>query len=348
MAEVGQRLKNWALEELRWASQVNEDVLVAWYNKGLQIFQKTMLEYVNGMQNVQNMFMDITKGESTYKLFPFGDADAQDFYSIIQLRVAYHTTDEYEAVAKYSTYDSTETYYKHTKWGYEEITPDHADLLMSNYYIKDGNDYLMVRAYTPYSSSTTYYTRVKYGTYEIVAANHADVVKQWYYILKEKGYPAYRICKPINLSDYNINPWVNRPEGWTEIKQRWWVAKQWPMVWGRISEINPRYTFISKDTIRIYPAPTEDIENWISLNYNYIDQPVTAKTNESSLNLPRYFFDAIEDYMTFRLYQAENPEMAQWYYQQFQSTLNDNIYGLNKDKRPVEEWFANTTYFSHY
>jgi hypothetical protein len=40
--------------------------------------------------------------------------------------------------------------------------------------------------------------------------------------------------------------------------------------------------------------------------------------------------------------------MAQWYYQQFEKTMMDNIYGMNKDKRPIEEWFANTTYFSHY
>jgi hypothetical protein len=46
----------------------------------------------------------------------------------------------------------------------------------------------------------------------------------------------------------------------------------------------------------------------------------------AKLNLPRYFLDAIDDYITFRLYQAENPEMAQWYYQQFENTLHDNIY----------------------
>lgn len=75
---------------------------------------------------------------------------------------------------------------------------------------------------------------------------------------------------------------------------------------------------------------------------------ITMNTNINNLNLPRYFLDAIDDYITFRLYQAENPEMAQWYYQQFENTLHDNIYGLNKDKRPVDEGFANTTYFSHY
>lgn len=254
MATVRQRLQNWALEELRWSSQVNEDVLVAWYNKGLQIFQKTMLEYVNGMQNTASAFYDTTADTAEYSL-PLGESWTPDFYSIIQLRVAYHNN--------------------------------------------------------------------KYGN------------------------PLYRVCKPINLSDYNIRPANNVYVDW-DLKQQWGHQKGSPYVWGRISELRPRYVFTSKNTIKIFPTPVEWIENWISLNYNYIDQPVTATTNESTLNLPRYFFDAIEDYMTFRLYQAENPEMAQWYYQQFQNTLNDNIYGLNKDKRPVEEWFANTTYFSHY
>lgn len=254
MATVESRIQNWALEEIRGTGQIDMNVAVAWYNKWLQIFQKTMLEYVSGIQNTTSAFYDIEKDTADYSL-PLGNSGTPDFYSIIQLRVAYHT-DKY--------------------WN-----------------------------------------------------------------------PLYRICKPINLSDYNMRPTNNTYKDW-ELKQQWWHSIGSPYIWGRVSEINPRYVFTSKNTIKIYPTPTEDIENWISLNYNYIEQPVTAGTNESSLNLPRYFFDAIEDYMTFRLYQAENPEMAQWYYQQFQQTLNDNIYGLNKDKRPVEEWFANTTYFSHY
>ena len=75
---------------------------------------------------------------------------------------------------------------------------------------------------------------------------------------------------------------------------------------------------------------------------------VTMNSNIDNLNLPRYFLDAIDDYITFRLYQAENPEMAQWYYQQFENTLHDNIYWLNKDKRPIDEWFADLRYFYHY
>lgn len=254
MATVQTRLNNWALEELRWATQVNQNVLLARYNKGLQIFQKTLLEYVSGMQNTASAFFDTTQDIADYDL-PLWEAGAPDFYSIIQLRVAYHTN--------------------------------------------------------------------KYGN------------------------PIYRVCKPINLSDYNIRPTNNTYENW-ELKQQWWRQVGSPIVWGGISQLNPRYVFTAKNKIKIFPTPTEWIENGISLNYNFIEQPVSLTTDESTLNLPRYFFDAIEDYITFRLYQAENPEMAQRYYQQFQQTLNDNIYGLNKDKRPVEEGFANTSYFSHY
>lgn len=255
MATVQTRLSNWALEELRWATQVNNSVLLAWYNKGLQIFQKTILEYVSGMQNVSSIFKDIDKDVADYNL-PMWDAWIPDFYSIIQLRVAY-----------------------------------------------------------------------KLG-------------KNWE--------PLYRVCSPINLSDYNIRPTNNIYDANNNLVEQWGRQKGSPIVWWKISEYKPRYMFTGKNSIKIFPTPTEDIENWLSLNYNFIEQPVSLNTNESTLNLPRYFFDAIEDYLTFRLYQAENPEMAQWYYQQFENTLHDNIYGLNKDKRPIEESFADTTYFSHY
>jgi hypothetical protein len=107
--------------------------------------------------------------------------------------------------------------------------------------------------------------------------------------------------------------------------------------------------------IKIFPTPTIDVPRWLTLTYNFIQRPIEESDAFSSssielwtLNLPRYFLDAIEDYITFRLYQAENPEMAQWYYQQFENTLHDNIYWLNKDKRPIDEWFADLRYFYHY
>ena len=259
MATLETMYNNWCLEELRGDTQVNQKVWLAWFNKWMLIFQKMILEYVSGKQNIANAVTDIRAWVTEYEL-PLNEELAPDFYSIIQLRVAYRST-------------------------------------------KD-------------------------------------------------GLPIYRVCKLINWTDYNI-----RPVTWRQV---WW-----PMIWGRISKRNPKFTFIDKKHIRIYPTPDVDVDDGLSLSYNYIERMLTEEqafwvwddannewTTEPidlwTLNLPWYFFDAIEDYITFRLYQAENPEMAQWYYQQFENTLHDNIYWLNKDKRPVEEWLANTTYFSHY
>lgn len=251
MATIPEMIQSRKTEEIRGATQVNKDVWLAWFNKWYLQFQKMILEYVSGKQNISNAITDIHAWQSEYKL-PLGALNAPDFYSIIQLRVAY----------------------KEKKW-----------------------------------------------------------------------VPLYRVCKLINLTDYNINP--------TNGRQIWE-----PIIWNRISKANPRFTFVDKDTIKIYPTPTENVDNWLSLSYNYIQRPITEleafwdthhdPIDLSTLNLPRYFFDAIDDYITYRLYQAENPELANHYKELFENTLHDNIYWLNKDKRPVEEDFANTTYFSHY
>lgn len=47
-----------------------------------------ILEYVSGKQNVANAVFDIESGQSVYQL-PLGEELTPDFYSIIQLRVAY-------------------------------------------------------------------------------------------------------------------------------------------------------------------------------------------------------------------------------------------------------------------
>lgn len=243
MATIQNMYNNWCLEELRWTTQVNDDVWLAWFKKGMLTFQKMILEFVSAKQNTSAVVQDLEAWEAVYKL-PLNESWKPDFYSIIQLRVAYATD-------------------------------------------KNGN-------------------------------------------------PIYRVCKPINLTDYNITPsWRQHGE---------------PMVWGRISKRNPKYIFVDKDHIKIFPTPTEDIDNGLSLNYNFMPDidGITMNTDISTLNLPWYFLDAVDDYITFRLYQAENPEMAQWYYQQFENTLHDNIYWLNKDKRPIDEWFADLRYFYHY
>lgn len=284
MGTIQQMYDNWCKEELRSWDQVNQWVWLAWFNKWLLIFQKMILEYVSGKQSTSVAFEDIAKDQDEYRFPEFDEIhNIEDFYSIVQLRVAYHTD------------------------------------------------------------------------------------KNWN--------PIYRICKPIDFSEYNISPLENKWETdsqWHEhLKARWGVQRGGPMIWEKVSEIYPRYIFVPRKwkipntsiandsnyhtDIKIFPTPTEDVENGLTLTYNFVQQPIDESDAFSSdsvdlwtLNLPRYFFDAIEDYITFRLYQAENPEQAQWYYQQFENTLHDNIYWLNKDKRPIEEDFANTTYFSHY
>lgn len=303
MGTVRQRLQNWALEELRWASQVNEDVLVAWYNKGLQIFQKAILEYVSGKQNTSVTFTDIVADQDEYPLPVFDNEEhVQDFYSIVQLRVAYHKTKSGNPI-------------------YRVCTPI------------DFWDYNLAPALNTYKKHVLIDPSGEY-----VPSN----------FLKENGKYVYEY---VNEQEFDSN---NKPL--YKLVERWGTQRGKPYIWEWVSEFNPRYIFVPTvdrngkytNSIKIFPTPLKDVERGLTLTYNFIPQPVGATTDEAKLNLPWYFFDAIEDYITFRLYQAENPEMAQWYYQQFDNTLKDNIYWLNKDKRPVEEWLANTTYFSHY
>ena len=264
MGTIAEMYDNWCLEELRWETQVNKKVWLAWFNKWLLVFEKMIMEYVSAKQNTASVVQDIVKDQADYSL-PIGETGKPDFYSIIQLRVAYKSD--------------------------------------------------------------------KYGN------------------------PIYRICKPISLTDYNIRPSNNTYDDNGKLVANGGRQTRQPWTWGRISRRFPRYVFVNQNTIKIFPTPTEDVDNWLSLNYNFMVNSVKysdAFPNSwdsldlSTLNLPWYFFDAIDDYITFRLYQAENPEMAQWYYQQFENTLHDNIYWLNKDKRPIDEWFADLRYFYHY
>lgn len=280
MGTIAEMYDNRCTEELRWDTQVNKKVRLAWFNKWMLQFQKMILEYVSWKQSTSVTFADIKKGVDEYPL-PSFDADdhIEDFYSIVQLRVAYGTD------------------------------------------------------------------------------------KHWL--------PLYRICKPMDFWDYNIRPLKNYPEEW-DVKIQGGRQYGWPMIWGRISRRNPRYIFVPKyeaidedhpnikvykSYIKIFPTPTIDVDRGLTLAYNFVQQPVkyedafpTSWTSMEiwKLNLPWYFLDAIDDYITFRLYQAENPELATYYKQQFENTLHDNIYWLNKDKRPIDEWFADLRYFYHY
>lgn len=170
------------------------------------------------------------------------------------------------------------------------------------------------------------------------------------YDVDKYNYPVFKVCKPINITDYNINPAKNIPDTW-DVQIQGWQQTGWPHIWSRISEETPKYVFVSKNSFKIFPTPTKNVTRGLSLTYNYMPQPLTYEQvwddsiDESELNLPRYFFDAIDDYMTYRLFLAENPEEAEIHYQTFINTLHDNIYWLNRDQRSIEEEFANLSYF---
>ena len=251
MATVETRINDRAVWEVRWADQINMNVLVKWYNKWLRLFQKYLLEYASGLLNTSVRFNNIVKGQDEYSL-PLGISNVQDFYSIIQLRIAYKTD------------------------------------------------------------------------------------KNWN--------PIYKVCVPIDFGDYNLVPLKNYPLT-GDVKQQGWRQVWAPYIWNQVDMNHPRYVFISKDKIKIFPTPIEDVNMGISLAYNFMEKPVTKDTNEDNLNLPWYFFDAIEDYLTYQLYLKENPELADIYLQTFQTTLHDNIYWLNRDQRETEEEFANLSYF---
>lgn len=251
MATVQTRLEDRATSELRWNTQVNNNVLLMWYNKWLRIFQKYLLEYASWLLNTSVRFQNITKWTDEYNL-PLWLNNVEDFYSIIQLRVAY------------------------------------------------------------------------------------DVDKNWN--------PKYRVCYPIDFGEYNIRPLKNYPQT-GDVKVQGWQQIWDPALWKSISMRNPRYIFISKDKIKIFPTPIKDVSMWLTLAYNYIEKPVTLSTEENNLNLPWYFFDAIEDYLSYMLYLKENPELATVYLETFITTLHDNLYWLNRDQRASEENFANLSYF---
>ena len=115
---------------------------------------------------------------------------------------------------------------------------------------------------------------------------------------KEKnGIPCYRVCEPISVTDYNIRPDTGRQVGA-------------PYVFGRISKLKPRYYFTGKNKIKIFPKPKEDVEDGLNMTFNYIRRDIVASTDIDSLGIPRYFWDALDEYLQYKLIQKENPEIA--------------------------------------
>ena len=241
--KVSERIEQWRKFRVRWSSQVNENVVVLWYQRWLQIFEKELLDYASWKLNTVDRVLNIVANQNEY-ILPLWINNVEDFYSIINLQVAYKTD--------------------------------------------------------------------------------------------KNGIPVYHQCEPINIGDYTILPsWTNHP--WYQV----WA----PIIKNIISKKTPKYCFVNKNTIKIFPTPKENITAWFRMIYNFIPKEVALNTQEDTLNLPRYFFDAIEDYMTYCLMEIEHPDLAAPYLAAFNETIHRNIYWLNRDQREIEENFANLAYY---
>lgn len=241
--KVSERIQQWRKFRVRWNTQINENIVVLWYQKGLQTFEKELLDYASWKLNTSDRVQNIVANQNEYTL-PLGVTNVEDFYSIINLQVAYKTD--------------------------------------------------------------------------------------------KNGIPVYRKCEALDIGDYNTLPaWTSHP----------WYQVWSPIIKKPISKLYPRYCFVSKDKIKIFPTPTENISGGMRMIYNFMPKEVALNTQESDLNLPRYFFDAIEDYMTYCLIEVEHPDLAAPYLAAFNETIHRNIYWLNRDQREIEENQANLAYY---
>lgn len=90
MGTVQNRIDNRATAEIRGTGQINYNVVLQWYNKGLLIFQKQVLEYLANTYQITSVTIDTQTGKSDYALpTDINMGINSDFYSIAQLRVAY-------------------------------------------------------------------------------------------------------------------------------------------------------------------------------------------------------------------------------------------------------------------
>ncbi|MDR0651097.1 MAG: hypothetical protein LBG59_07045 [Candidatus Peribacteria bacterium] len=88
----------------------------------------------------------------------------------------------------------------------------------------------------------------------------------------------------------------------------------------------------------IYPTPKKTVAAGLYLHYNYVQPDFTLNSDESSMNIPRYFLDVIDYYMDFRLAETRKIEEAQYYYQKFVKHFQEAIGNINnRDSRPVVE-----------
>lgn len=118
----------------------------------------------------------------------------------------------------------------------------------------------------------------------------------------------------------------------------------------RQPKCKPRYEFLGKDQIVIFPTPTVSLnqtgKEWIKLRYNYREEDIQSSTKEKNLQIPFYLLDTLDMYLDYRLKRHETSrENAQIEYELWNKEI-ENALGMlnNRDSRPVREEFMDTRF----
>ena len=142
---------------------------------------------------------------------------------------------------------------------------------------------------------------------------------------------AYRLDPRTNLPVYHVCEQVMAEE-FSDKK------------WSRQSPRKPRFEFLWKNQIVIFPTPKLWITNGIKLRYNYWEEDISGTTKEADINLPYYLIDTLDYYLDFRLKRHETDRAnAQVEYEMWGKEILIALGMLNtRDSRPVKEVFLDT------
>lgn len=144
---------------------------------------------------------------------------------------------------------------------------------------------------------------------------------------------AYRVDSRTNLPVYHVCEQVMAEE-FSDRKR------------ARQPQYKPRFEFLGKNQIVIFPTPKIAITDGIKIRYNYWEEDIDINTKESDINLPFYLIDTLDYYLDFRLKRHETDRAsAQIEYEMWEKEILTALGMLNtRDSRPVKEIFLDTRF----
>ena len=129
--------------------------------------------------------------------------------------------------------------------------------------------------------------------------------------------PKYHVCEQVKAEEYSDEKRKETPED------------------------KPKYEFLWKDEIVIFPTPKHNLANGIKIRYNYWEEEITWSTKEKDLQLPFYLIDTLDMYLDYRLKWHETTrEQAQIEYDLWGKEIEMALWMINnRDSRAVKETF---------